>query len=68
MAKNRAANGAKATDPQSPLSNEEANAVVESWALLWKDKKQNGIDLFVTYSINSDFYIQSITPKPEIFF
>jgi hypothetical protein len=47
---------------------EEADAVIESWALLWKDKKQNGIDLFVKYSINSDFYLQSITHKPEIFF
>ena len=50
------------------LSKEEANAVIESWDILWKDNTQNGIELFVKYSINSDFYIQSITPKPEIFF
>jgi hypothetical protein len=68
MAENGAENGDKGTDPQSALSKEEADAVIESWALLWKDKKQNGIDLFVKYSINSDFYLQSITHKPEIIF
>ena len=47
MAENGAENGDKGTDPQSALSKEEADAVIESWALLWKDKKQNGIDLFV---------------------
>lgn len=58
MAENGAENGNKGTDPQSPLTKEEADAVIESWALLWKEKKQSGIDLFIKYSINTNVYLQ----------
>lgn len=44
MTENGSTNG---SDSGSPLTKEEVDAIHETWALVWSDKKNNGIEFFV---------------------
>lgn len=46
MTENGTANG---SDSDALLTKEEVNAIQETWALVWSDKKNNGIDFFVKF-------------------